>query len=276
MGTDLTVGFVGAGSMGTPMVERLHAAGTPVTLYARRAEVRDGFAAKGIAVVDTPAAMAAGADVVLVCLYSDDQLETLASGPDGLLAAMEPGAVLASHVTGSPALAVRLAAEAESRGVRFVDAPISGDPDDIAAGRLTVMMGGDPADTARVRSAVEAYAEAIFDTGTVGSALAVKLINNTLFAANTQLVGEAERIGRQLGADPVALATIIQRSSGASFVMGLLPSFGATQVFADNAGPYMRKDLAVVNAVAAEMGIDLGLLGAVANADAVSFEGNPG
>ncbi len=276
MGTDLTVGFVGAGSMGTPMVERLHAAGTRVTLYARRPEVRDEFAAKGITTVDTPAAMAADADVVLVCLYSDEQLEEVASGPDGLLAAMAPGAVLASHVTGSPATVIRLGEEAAGRGVRVVDAPVSGDPDDIAAGRLTVMLGGESSDTARVRAAVEAYAEAVFDTGALGSALAVKLINNTLFAANTQLVGEAERIGRELGADPAAMATIIQRSSGASFVMGLLPAFGTTQVFADNAGPYMRKDLAVVNEVAAEMGIDLGLLGAVANADAISFDGDPG
>jgi 3-hydroxyisobutyrate dehydrogenase-like beta-hydroxyacid dehydrogenase len=269
--TDVKVGFVGAGSMGTPMVERLAAAGTHVTLYARRAEVREQFAAKGIATVDSLAAMAAGADVVLACLYSDEQLDALASGPEGLLAVMEPGAVLASHVTGSPALAVRLAEEAESRGVRFVDAPMSGSNDDIAAGHLTVMVGGDPADTGRVRAAVEAYSDAVFDTGAVGSALAVKLINNTLFAANTQLVAEAERIGRSLGADPVALSEIVQRSSGASYVMSLLAQFGSTQAFADLAGHYLLKDLGVVNAVAAEMGVDLGLLGRVANADAVDF-----
>ena len=257
--------------MGTPMVERLHAAGTAVTLYARRPEVRDEFVAKGVTTVDTPAAMAAGADVVLACLYSDEQLEALASGPDGLLAAMEPGAVLASHGTGSPALAVRLAEEGESRGVRFVDAPISGSNDDIAAGHLTVMMGGAPADTDRVRSVVGAYADAVFATGAVGSALAVKLINNTLFAANTQLVAEAERIGRSLGADPVALSDIVQRSSGASYVMGLLARFGSTQAFADLAGHYVLKDLGVVNGVADEMGIDLGLLGRVANADSVDF-----
>jgi 3-hydroxyisobutyrate dehydrogenase-like beta-hydroxyacid dehydrogenase len=276
MAAEFKVGFVGAGSMGTPMVERLHAEGTPVTLYARRAEVREQFAAAGIDTVDSLAAMADGAEVVLACVYSDDQLRELASGPDGLLAMMEPGSVLASHVTGSPALAVRLAEEAASTGVRFVDAPISGSNDDIAAGRLTVMLGGEPTDTARVRSAVEAYSEAVFDTGAVGSALAVKLINNTLFAANTQLVAEAERIGRSLGADPVALSDIVQRSSGASYVMGLLAQFGSTQAFADLAGHYMLKDLAVVNEVAAELGVDLGLLGRVANADAVAFEARPG
>lgn len=271
MAAEFEVGFVGAGSMGTPMVERLHAAGTPVTLFARRADVRERFAAQGVAVAESLATMAGGVEVVLACLYSDEQLLEVASGPDGLLTAMAPGSVLASHVTGSPAVAVRLAEEAAALGVRFVDAPISGSDDDIAAGHLTVMLGGDAADTARVRAAVEAYADAVFDTGAVGSALAVKLINNTLFAANTQLVAEAERIGRSLGADPVALSSIVQRSSGASYVMGLLARFGSTQAFADLAGHYMMKDLAVVNEVSDEMGIDLGLLGRVANADAVDF-----
>ncbi len=266
------VGFVGAGSMGAPMVERLAAAGIPVTVYARRPEVRAHFVGLGIRAVDSLAAVAEGADVVIACVYSDAQVREVAEGPDGLVAAMAPGSVLAIHTTGSPATARALAEQGSARGVRVVDAPVSGGVDDIMAGRLTVMLGGDPADTARVREVVAAYADAVFDTGAVGSAQAVKLINNSLFAANLQLVAEAERMGRAFGADPVALSRIVQRSSGASYVMGLLEAMGGTEALVAAAGHYMRKDVDVVNQVAAEVGVDLGLLGRVANADAVTFE----
>ena len=265
------VGFMGAGQMGSPMVDRLAAAGTPVALYARRAEVITRFREAGVEVFLSPAAMASGAEVVIVCLYSEAQLREALVGPEGLLAVMDEGSVVAVHTTCSPGIMAELAAEAAPRGVAVVDAPVSGGADDIVAGRLTVMLGGDPDETARVAPVVAAYSDAVFETGPLGSAQAVKLINNTLFAANTQLVAEAERIGRALGADPVMLARVIQRSSGASYVMGLLEQLGSTDAFVGLAGHFIRKDVDVVNAVAADIGIDLGLLGEVANADAVDF-----
>ena len=220
---------------------------------------------------DSPAAMAAGAEVVIACLYSEAQLREALVGPGGLLAVMDAGSVLAVHTTCSPGIMAELAAEGGPHGVAVVDAPVSGGADDIVAGRLTVMLGGDAAATARVATVVAAYADAVFETGPLGSAQAVKLINNTLFAANTQLVAEAERIGRALGADPVMLARVIQRSSGASYVMGLVEQMGSTEAFVGLAGHFIRKDVDVVNAVAADVGIDLGLLGEVANGDAVDF-----
>src|SRR5665811_1146967 len=86
------VAFVGAGQMGAPMVDRLLAAGADVTVYARRAEVREQFARAGAPVVTTLAEAARDADVVLECVYSDPQLEEIALGPEGLIASMAPGA----------------------------------------------------------------------------------------------------------------------------------------------------------------------------------------
>ena len=142
------------------MVQRLLDAGVPTTVYARRAEVREQFARAGAPVVATLPDAGRDADVVIVCVYSDTEVDEVALGGDGLIESMAPGAVLALHTTGSPATARRLAEAGAARGVKVVDAPVSGGADDILAGRLTVMLGGDPDDVARVSSVVAAYSDA--------------------------------------------------------------------------------------------------------------------
>jgi 3-hydroxyisobutyrate dehydrogenase-like beta-hydroxyacid dehydrogenase len=267
------VSFVGAGQMGGPMVQRLLDAGVPITVYARRAEVREQFERAGTPVVSELSDAARDADVVIVCVYSDSQVDEVALGADGLIASMAPGAVLALHTTGSPATATRLADAGAPRGVKVVDAPVSGGADDILAGRLTVMLGGAPNDVELVSSVVAAYSDAIFPVGELGSAQAVKLVNNALFAANIQLVAQAERVANELGVDTSTLASIVQRSSGASYVMGLIAFTGSTPTLVEAAGHYMRKDIDVVRGVADELGVDLGILGEVLDGGPMTFVG---
>jgi 3-hydroxyisobutyrate dehydrogenase-like beta-hydroxyacid dehydrogenase len=245
----------------------------PTTVYARRAEVREQFARAGAPVVSTLADAARDADVVLVCVYSDSQVKDVALGSDGLIAAMAPGAILALHTTGSPATAKRLAEAGAARGVRVVDAPVSGGADDIMAGRLTILLGGDPDDVARVQSVVSAYGDPILPIGALGSAQVVKLVNNAIFAANIQLVAEAERIAKDLGVDATTLANVVQQCSGASYVMGLLSGVGSSKVLVDLAGHYMRKDFDVVSEVASELDVDLGIIGEIVDHGPVTFVG---
>ena len=265
------VSFVGAGQMGGPMVQRLLDAGVPTTVYARRAEVRERFDAAGAPVVAALPDAARDADVVIVCVYSDTEVDEVALGADGLIESMAPGAVLAVHTTGSPATARRLAEAGAARGVKVVDAPVSGGADDILAGRLTVMLGGDPDDVARVSSVVAAYGDPIFPIGGLGSAQAVKLVNNALFAANIQLVAQAERVANELGVDTATLATVVQRSSGASYVMGLIAFTASTPALVEGAGHYLRKDIDVVRGVAGDLGVDLGILGEVLDGGPMTF-----
>lgn len=263
--SDVRVGFVGVGSMGTPMVERMLATGHAVTVYARRAEVRERFAAAGATVTDVIAAAAVGNQVVLECVYSDVQAEALFLGTDGLVDALEPGAVLGMHHTGSPAFAQRVADAARERGADAVDAPVSGADTDIAAGNLTVMLGGEPASRDRVRAVITAYSSNIFDVGAIGTAQGVKLVNNTVFAANLQLAFDTERVARALGIDLPVLVEILHASSGQSYALDVLGPIGGTEAMIPAAGHYMRKDVDATKAVAAELGLDLGLLGDVAD-----------
>lgn len=262
---DVRVGFVGVGSMGAPMVERMLAAGYAVTVYARRTEVRERFAAAGAAVTDVVAEAATGNAVVLECVYSDAQAEELFLGDDGLVAALEPGAVLGMHHTGSPGFARRVADAAAARDAFAVDAPVSGGDADIIAGELTVMLGGEPAARDRVRAVVAAYASSIFDVGAIGTAQGVKLVNNSLFAAHTQLACDTERVARDLGIPLATLVEIVHQSSGQSYALDALGAIGGAEPMVAAAGHYMRKDVDTAKAVAAELGLDLGLLGDVAD-----------
>jgi 3-hydroxyisobutyrate dehydrogenase-like beta-hydroxyacid dehydrogenase len=262
------VTFVGAGQIGGPMSERLLAAGHDVTVYARRAEVREHFAAAGATVTDSLADAAHTAEVVHVCVYSDEQLETVALGDDGLVPHLADDALLLSHTTGSPATIKRIAAAGNGH---VVDAPFSGGADDVLAGRLTVMLGGAPDDVERARTMVAAYADPILPIGALGTALVVKLVNNALFAANIQLVAEAERIATELGVDTPSLAKVIQQSSGASYVMGLISFMGSSDQLIDAAGHYMRKDIDVVRQVADGLGVDLGIIGQAVDGGPATF-----
>jgi 3-hydroxyisobutyrate dehydrogenase-like beta-hydroxyacid dehydrogenase len=254
-----------------PMVARLAAAGRDVSVFARRQEVLEECEQAGATASSDLVGAVADADVVLVCLFSDAQVLELALGPDGLLAVAEPGATVALHTTGSPATAKALAEAGSDRGIRVVDAPVSGSAEDIAAGHVTVLLGGDPDDVERVRDVVAAYGDPVLALGPLGSAQVVKLLNNALFAAQVQLVGEIGRITTELGIEIGPVAAAIQRSSGASYAMSLVEMMGSVEGLAQGAGPFLHKDVTTVRQVAAELAIDLGELGHVNDAGPLTF-----
>src|SRR5580700_6603509 len=254
MGT-LRVGFVGAGRMGFPMVERLAAAGHDLVVYARRAEAEADLTRLGVRHANELAEVAAGADVLLLCVFSDEQLTGIA---DPLAAALPDGAVFASHVTGRASVLRSLADRFPA--IHVVDAPVSGAADDISAGCLTVLLGGPPAARARAAESVRAYADPVIETGERGTALAVKLVNNFLFAANTQVLAEAVWLGEQLGVVPAEMLSALNHMSGGSQVSRRAAAGADLASFATRIGRFMKKDVAVCLEQAAERGVDPGLL----------------
>jgi len=245
------------------MVRRLLAAGTPVRLYARRPEIRAEFTAAGATVVDSPREAAEGSDVVLACLFSDPQLLEVCEGPDGVLAGLAPGAVLASHTTGSTRTVELLAGAAERSGAHVVDAPVSGTATDIAEGNLTVLVGGPRPLVDRIQQAVAPYAATVLGTGPLGSALSIKLVNNLLFAANCQLAESAAALGERLGVDRRQLFAAIATCSGRSYAASTVGLFPAGEQFVAAAGSFLAKDVQVCQDELAAAGHDAGLLAAV-------------
>ncbi|MCB0926858.1 MAG: NAD(P)-dependent oxidoreductase [Mycolicibacterium insubricum] len=253
----MRVGFVGAGRMGAPMVARLTAAGHDVRALGRTEESRAAVTALGATAVADLASAADGADVVVVCVFTDDQVNAVV--PE-LIAAMPTGSVLVLHTTGSPDTAAALAESAAPRGVAVLDAPVSGGPHDIAAGAVTVFIGGDEEALQRARPVLAGYAEPILHAGGVGAGQKMKLVNNTLFAAQIGLMAEAVRLGDRLGLTEQALLTALPQGSAASAAMTNIARAGSTGAFIAAVGEFIGKDVAVVRGAAAELGTDLGRL----------------
>jgi 3-hydroxyisobutyrate dehydrogenase-like beta-hydroxyacid dehydrogenase len=244
-------------------VHRILEAGWDVHLYARRDDVRGRLGDAGATVVESPRD-AADADVVVLFLFSDDQLLDVGLGENGVIAAMRPGATLVIHTTVSLGALATLVAAGKAHGVDVLDAPVSGTADDIRAGRLTVLVGGDAAAVARCTELFGSYADTILPVGESGAAMKAKLINNILFAANVQLVGDAARIAGQLGLDPIATLSALGACSSASKAMGYLVAAGEVERFATGISHFLRKDVAAAQQTAAELTVDLGLLADVA------------
>lgn len=270
-----TVGFIGAGQLGEPMVLRLLGAGHRLLVYSRRDEVKDRLTARGARAVGSVAEVAAHSDILLTCLFSDAQLRETGLGPDGFIANAKAGSVFVSHTTGSVATLEALRDSAPSAPL-ILDAPVSGTAENIAEGTLTVLLGG-PADAVeRVRPVLAAYANPVVPTGALGSALAIKLINNLLFAANAQLISAATELGEKFNVDPGALLSALQVCSGHSSAAAHAERIGGIDRFTELAGPFLRKDVAACREAAAEAGVDLGLLGAVVREGPLSFENSVG
>ncbi|WP_166903571.1 NAD(P)-dependent oxidoreductase [Mycobacterium sp. DL440] len=255
-----TVGFIGSGQLGEPMVMRLLDAGHHVLVYSRRDDARDRLTAGGAKSAGSVAELASQSDILISCLFSDAQLRETGLGPDGFIANAKPGSVFVSHTTGTVSTLEALRDSSASAPV-IIDAPVSGTADDIAAGTLTVLIGGPSDAVAAVTAVLAAYADPVVATGELGSALAIKLVNNLLFAANAQLLAAATQLGDGLGVDPDVLLSTLQVCSARSHAAAHAQRIGGMDRFAELAGPFLRKDIAACRAATAEAGVDLGLLG---------------
>src|ERR1700757_122552 len=224
------------------MVDRLLGAGHDVVVYVRREEARQRLEAKGAAMADSVADLASGSDVLISCLFSDAQLRETGLGPAGFIANAKPGAVFASHTTGTLSTLEALRDSSPCAPV-ILDAPVSGTVENIDAGTLTVLIGGRSDAVASVTPILAAYADPVVATGALGSALALKLINNLLFAANAQLLAAATQLGTQLGVAPDVLLSTLQVCSASSRAADHAHRIGGMDRFAELAGPFLRKDI---------------------------------
>jgi 3-hydroxyisobutyrate dehydrogenase-like beta-hydroxyacid dehydrogenase len=243
------------------MVDRLVAAGHEVAVLGRSRQAREALQSAAARPVAEASAVAAQADVVCVCVFNDDQVRSIAI-EGGLINAVPEGGVLVIHTTGSPRTAQAIGAAGAARGVRVIDSPVSGGPHDIAAGHITLLVGGADADVDRARPVLSAYGDPILHVGPLGAGQAVKLVNNAVFAANIGLVAQAVRLGEQLGVSEEGLLAALPHGSAAS--MGLTVAAGRDSVAtsARMLAEFLGKDIKVVREVAAELGATLGVLDA--------------
>jgi 3-hydroxyisobutyrate dehydrogenase len=201
--------------MGLPVALRLADAGWDLVVHDVRPE--PVLALPTAKAVDTPAALAGASDVILIWVVDDDQVRSIIGGPDGIAAALRPGATVALHSSVLPATAIAAAGQIATAGGRLVDAPVSGARPAAERGTLTVMAGGEAEDVAALRDVFGAYASTVLHLGAVGTGQAMKLVNNVMLHMNHLVAIEAINLGTALGLDEAAMVATVNVSTGRSW-----------------------------------------------------------
>lgn len=242
------VAFLGLGVMGHPMAGHLARAGHQLTVYNRTAAKTEAWVKEyGGASAATPAAAAAGADIVFACVGNDDDLRSVVLGETGAFAGMQPGAVFVDHTTASAEVARELHAEALKRGLQFIDAPVSGGQAGAVNGALTVMCGGEAPVFESIKPVALAFAKAVTLVGAPGAGQLAKMVNQICIAGLVQGLSEAVAFGQKAGLDMKQVLDVIGKGAAQSWQMD---NRGKTMVDDQfNFGfavDWMRKDLGLV------------------------------
>lgn len=274
MATALRAGFVGLGSMGGPMVQRMIDEGVPTTVWARRASSLESLKSSGAAVAESLGDVGASADYVGVCVLNDDDVRSVVLGEEGLLSGMASGSVLVVHSTIHPDTCKELATAAIPKGIAVIDAPVSGGGPRAALGQLLVLIGGDANDLETVRPILATFGSNLVHVGPLGSGQVAKIINNTLMAAQLGTAEAAARAGTALGLNAEALLEAMSHGSAASFSLDILKGHGA-KLETFPAGALLRKDVDLYEALIAGQGAESGILGEVSEW-ALTVMGAPG
>lgn len=251
------VGLIGIGSMGWPMAARLAQAGYAVTVYDAVPGQADRFAQEvGGQAAATCVALAAQSDIVFTMLPTSAIVEQVLSGEQGVLAGLRPGSVVVDMSSGVPAHTQRLAQAVAAAGSQMVDAPVSGGVPRARSGELAIMFGGPAATLERVRPALSAMGTSITAVGEVGSAHAMKALNNLVSAGGFLIGVEAMLIGQQFGLDPEVIVDVLNASTGMNnSTQKKFKQFVLSRQFNSGFGlDLMVKDLGIALGIATDTG----------------------
>jgi 3-hydroxyisobutyrate dehydrogenase len=257
----MKVGFIGVGAMGRPMAANLIKKGFTVTAYDASAEALAAIVKLGAAKAGSSADAACVSDVVITILPSSANVVAAYLGEGGVLEGAAAGRLCVDMSTIDPATSRLVAATASTRGIRFLDAPVSGGVSRAEDGTLAIMVGGDGTDVDEARPVLAAMGANIIHIGPVGSGEVAKLCNNLIAGVAAVAVSEAFRIAEGFGVDPKVLTDVISKSSGHTFVMehmhpvpGLVAKAPASRDYAPGfTTDLMAKDLGLAVNAAREL-----------------------
>jgi 3-hydroxyisobutyrate dehydrogenase len=255
--------ILGAGIMGCGAAGVLAETGFVTKIWNRTPGKAGAALDRGATAAHTIADAVTQADVVISFLADDDASRSVWTGAQGALALMKPGAVAVESGTMSPAWIKSLASEAHARGLRFLDAPVTGSKVQAASGQLVLFVGGSPEDHAVAKPVLDAISQQQIHFGPVGSGAVYKLINNMLAASQLAALGEGLELARQSGIDMNAVASAVPIGAFASkIVLGKLPNaLAGTHDDVHFALRWMLKDVSYAVDLADELGVSMDIIG---------------
>ncbi|MFC7328956.1 NAD(P)-dependent oxidoreductase [Marinactinospora rubrisoli] len=248
------VAVIGLGAMGLPMATHL-VAGLPVTVFDVAADRRALVTAAGAADAASPADAARAADIVLVAVRDQAQVTAALFGADGAATTLRPGGIVVLTSTVGPDAARDTAARLAERGIRLVDAPVSGGPTRAGTGDLLIVVGADPDALRAARPVLDRLASTLTVVGPdPGDGQALKAINQLLAGVHIAAAAEAVALARGLGLDPAVVIDSLAQGAAGSF---MLADRGPRMLQAYGEGAEVRsrldifvKDMGIVTEVA--------------------------
>ena len=208
-----TVGFIGLGNMGGGMSLNIQKAGYPMVVYDLREEVTKPLLEGGARLAGSPAEVARLSDVTFTSLPGPREVEAVATGPEGVLEGIQPGAIYVDLSTSRPTLIRQIEPQFRQKGAHVLDAPVSGGKSGAATRNLAVMVGGEREIYDRVRPLLDAFGDKVFYAGSIGAGSVSKLVHNMIGHGVRQAIAEGLTLGVKAGVDAEALWECVRRGS---------------------------------------------------------------
>ena len=259
------MGWIGLGALGLQMAANLLAAGFPLTVHNRSTGPEQLLVDQGARAADSPAAAAAAADVLCLCVSDDAAAEAVLFGPASASAGLRPacarlrpGSLVIDFSTIAPATSQSLAVRLAQQAVTYLDAPVTGGTEGARAGSLSVLVGGAAADLARARPLLEVVGGRISHLGPVGAGQQAKAVNQVLVAGSYAAVAEAMALGQRLGLPMEQVRQALAAGAAGSWALEHRAANMLSGQFPLGFKLALhRKDLAIALEAAAAAGIEL-------------------
>ncbi|MCG7344086.1 NAD(P)-dependent oxidoreductase [Sporosarcina sp. ACRSL] len=212
----MKIGVIGLGNMGSRITQRFLEAGVEVGVYDINEQAMNEMVAAGAVAERTPAQLASNYPYVITLLPNAAIVTETVLGEDGLAEGMSPTSLLIEMSTSEPSSTKELHAILTSKGLRMIDAPVSGGVSKARNGTLTIMVGGEEVDFEEVEPLLRKIGENVMHVGAIGAGHTIKALNNMVSATTLAVTGEAIALGVKLGLDPNKMLSVINTSTGRS------------------------------------------------------------
>lgn len=259
----MKLGFLGLGIMGYPMAQHLRRAGHDVVVWSKTASKAQKFAAAEQAEFRvTPKEVAAGSEIVFLCVGDTEMSEEVTLGVDGLHEGLAAGSIVVDCSTVAPSYARRAAAQLAELGVHYLDAPVTGSKPGAENGTLSIMVGGSPEIYEKVKPLLEAMGQKIFYCGGTGLGLHAKLTQNLILSNLLQAFNEGMVLATKAGVEPELMLEILENSAARSGMVSFKAPFVFRRDFSTNFSTrWMHKDVGLMLQTGSELGVPLPLTG---------------
>jgi 2-hydroxy-3-oxopropionate reductase len=214
-----TIGFIGLGIMGRPMVRNLLKAGHTVIAYGRAKATLDACVADGAGRGASNSDVGARASVVITMLPDGPEVEEVVLGPEGVLEGAKAGTLIIDMSSINPGVSQKIGAACAARGVEFLDAPVSGGEPKAIEGTLAIMVGGGENVFAKAEPILKCMGSSVLLTGPVGAGNTTKLANQIMVACNIAAMGEALVLATRCGLDPEVVFNAVKGGLAGSAVL---------------------------------------------------------